>query len=167
MKTQSWHHNGLTVAALTALALAWGCSRSQDLPGDTDPKQPWAASSARPPAPTPAAVGIVDDKLFDVESVMRNQGALNITPEQKAVMLRELDAAQTEFNHLEWELNGEKEKLAAALSGEQVDEKAALEAGERVTNLEGKLKLAHLRLLVRVKNQLTPEQQGKLRSLTK
>lgn len=156
----------LTLVALIALPLAAGCSRQQDLPGDTDPNRPWAESSAKPAAsPSPPAVGIVDDKLFEVEAVMRHQGALGITPQQKEGILRELDTAQVEYNHLEWDLNGQKEALASALTPESVDEEAALEAGRRVTDLEGKLKLAHLRLLVRVKNQLTPEQQTKLRQL--
>jgi hypothetical protein len=110
-------------------------------------------------------VRVVDDRLFEVEVVMRHQHALGITADQKAAILRELDAAQVEFNHVEWELNGEKEKLAATLTPERVDEQAALDAAKRVTELEGKLKLAHMRLLVRVKNQLTQDQQTRLREL--
>ena len=153
------------LALLVAIG-STGC-RAQDLPGDTNPAEPWAPSSHAPkPVPVPAApAGIVDDKLFMVEKVMRHQHEIGITPEQKAEMLKELDAAQTEFNRLEWDLNGEKEKLALALTSEKVDETAALEAGQRVTDLEGKLKIAHLRLLVRVKNQLTATQQDQLRKL--
>lgn len=149
---------------LLAVAGCLGCSKDGALPGDTDPAKPWAPASTQQ-SPLPAAAGIVDDEVFSVESVMANQHALGITPEQKAAILKELDQSQVEFNRLEWELHGEKEKLATSLSPEKVDEVAALEAGQRVTDAEGKLKLAHLRLLVRVKNQLTPNQQSQLRHL--
>jgi hypothetical protein len=167
MKARSSYLQGQTVAVLAASALFLAC-QARDLPGDTDPRQPWAESSSPAPssAPTPV-VRLVDDKLFEVEAVMRHQHALGITADQKAGMLRELDAAQAEFNHLEWDLNGEKERLAATLTPERVDEQAALEAAKRVTDLEGKLKLAHMRLLVRIKNQLTGDQQTKLRKLTR
>lgn len=156
---------GNALAVLVASAMFMAC-QARDLPGDTDPRHPWAESSSptRSPAPTPV-VRLVDDKLFEVEVVMRHQHALSITADQKAEMLRELDAAQVEFNHLEWELNGEKEKLAATLTPERVDEQAAIDAAKRVTELEGKLKLAHMRLLVRIKNQLTRDQQTRLREL--
>ena len=157
-----------TLVAAIAVLVAPGCRSQRDLPGDTDPERPWAVSSAKPEnVPSPPAVGIVDDKLFEVEAVMRHQSALGITPEQKKAILLELDAAQVEYNHLEWELNGQKEALAGSLTPDRVDEKAALEAGQRVTDLEGKLKIAHLRLLVRVKNQLTADQQAELRKLRK
>lgn len=166
MKVRSSYLRGRTAAVLAASVLFLAC-QARDLPGDTDPRQPWAESSSPASSSAPTVVHLVDDKLFDVEAVMRHQHALGITAEQKAEMLRELDAAQVEFNHLEWDLNGEKEKLAATLTPEQVDEQAALDAAKRVTDLEGKLKLAHMRLLVRVKNQLTEDQQRRLRKLTR
>lgn len=153
-----------TLAVLAASALFMAC-QARDLPGDTDPRKPWAESSSSTPSAPTSMVRVVDDRLFEVEVVMRHQHALGITADQKAAILRELDAAQVEFNHVEWELNGEKEKLAATLTPERVDEQAALDAAKRVTELEGKLKLAHMRLLVRVKNQLTQDQQTRLREL--
>ena len=169
----------ITTTVLTCLVLVVGCrDRPVEVPSTTRhaierPTRIWVPGATlnkdkREPASAPKPTvpsGIVDAKLFDVETVMRHQGALGITPEQKAAVLRELDAAQTEFNHLEWELNGGKEKLATALEGDRVDEKAAMEAGQRVTELESKLKLAHLQLLIRVKNQLTSEQQKRLRGM--
>ena len=162
MKRSDW----LNFVVIAAWTTSLGCRA--EMPGDTDPRQPWAepASPSPPPSTTPS-LRLVDDKLFEVESVMRHQHAVGISAEQKAGMMRELDAAQVEFNRLEWDLNGEKEKLASALSPERVEEQAALDAAKRVTDLEGKLKLAHLRLLVRVKNLLTEEQQATLRTLGK
>lgn len=147
-----------------ALLLVACKSEPAPLPGDTNPERPWSASSA-PPAQAPPVVGLVDEKLFSIDSIMRHQSALGIRPEQKDALLVEWDASQKELNRLEWDLSGEKERLAAALSGTSVDETAAMQAGSSVTDLEGKLKLSHLRLLVRVKNLLTPEQQAKLRAL--
>ena len=66
---------------------------------------------------------------------------------------------------LQWDLQGEKEKLVRVLSAERVDEKESAASAARVMERENKVKASHLAMLVRIKNHLTPAQQKKLRSL--
>ena len=51
------------------------------------------------------------------------------------------------------------------MSAPRVDEKAALDQVARVLAIEAKVKQAHLRLLIRIKNALSPEQQQQLKQL--
>jgi len=151
----------LASAAICVIALQWaGCAqRGRELPGDTDSHRPWAAKSATVPSqPSPG----VDDALYPIELLMDNQNAVRIDDAQRKAILQELDAAQTDFNPIDWELQGEKEKLTTLLKTSRVDETAALEQARRVTDVEARLKLAHLRLMIRVKNVLTPDQQAQL-----
>jgi hypothetical protein len=159
----------ITIAVLSTAMLAVACAKSGREPQPQPASdQPVSEPSQRPaPSNPPHSQGLVDDQLFAVETIMRHQSALDITPEQKDTILSELDTAQKKLNRLEWELNGAKEKLVSQLEADEVDEDAAIEAGRRVTDLEGELKIAHLRLLVRVKNQLTDEQENELQKLRK
>jgi len=66
---------------------------------------------------------------------------------------------------LQWKLDAESEALDRLLSADQVDEKAVLAKLDQVTTIEQQVKKANFGLLVKIKNQLTPAQQAKLRAL--
>lgn len=78
-------------------------------------------------------------------------------------MLQEVDRGQRELTRLQWDLQAEKETLVAILDGDKVDEKKASEQAGRVMEQEDKG--AHLAMVVRLKNLLTPDQQRQLREL--
>lgn len=113
----------------------------------------------------PEPLGPVESKLFPPELIMENQATLGITETQRKAILDELDADQKDLLHLQWELQGEKEKLVKVLDVDVVDEKSSAEAANHLMVKENAVKAAHLRMLVRVKNLLTPAQQAKLREI--
>ena len=141
----------LTIAALTAVVLLCACGRAP-LPGDT--RAPEAAATPSP--------GEIEKRVFPPELVMEHQAEINLDQAQHDGILKEVDRAQSEMLHLQWDMNAEKEKLARLLDSEKTDEAQALAAADRVMALENKIKASHLTLLVRVKNALSADQQRKL-----
>jgi Spy/CpxP family protein refolding chaperone len=157
----------LTLALVAAGA---GCARSAPpLPGDSVASD--GAVALSPPkfsvaaAPAEAPLGAVESKLFAPEVVMEHQGAIGIGPGQRDAILKEVERGQSEMLHLQWELNGDKEQLVAILDADKIDEAKATAQAARVMNDENRIKSAHLVMLVRVKNALSPEQKKKLREL--
>ena len=59
----------------------------------------------------------------------------------------------------------EVEQLGTVTSPSRVDLDRALDQMDAVLDLEGEIKEAHLEMLVRIKNLLTPEQQRRLEEL--
>jgi len=109
--------------------------------------------------------GAIEAALFSAELVMEHQGELGLDGPQREALLKEIERGQAEMVRLQWDLQGEKEKLVRVLSSERVDEKESAASAARVMDRENKVKASHLAMLVRIKNHLTPAQQKKLRSL--
>jgi Spy/CpxP family protein refolding chaperone len=103
--------------------------------------------------------------FFAPELVLKHARAIALTQSQRAAMLK--DIGQVTGNTTELQLTmlegfGEVEALAAA---DPVDEKALLAAIHDVLAAELRVKEAHMGLLVRVRNLLTPEQRQQLAAL--
>ena len=104
-------------------------------------------------------------QLFLPAQVMEHQREIELTDEQRAAITREMTATQQKTLELRWKLEEKGEALDKLLAAPQVDEKAALARAGEVLDLERQMKQAHLELLIRIKNRLTPKQQEKLREL--
>jgi Spy/CpxP family protein refolding chaperone len=104
-------------------------------------------------------------ELFLPAQVMEHQREIELTDDQRQAITREMTATQQKILELRWKLEEKGEALGKLLSEPRVDEKAALARAGEVLDLERQMKQAHLELLVRIKNQLTPKQQEKLREL--
>ena len=104
-------------------------------------------------------------ELFVPALVMQHQKEIQLTDQQREAITREMNAAQQKTLDLRWKLEEKSEALDKLLAEPRVDEKAALAGAGEVLDVERQLKQAHLELLIRIKNQLTPEQQAKLREL--
>ncbi|HEY3444706.1 MAG TPA: periplasmic heavy metal sensor [Myxococcales bacterium] len=141
------------MAALLSMA---GCSRERPLPGDI---QATAAASS------PAAPSEIEKRVFPPELIMERQSLLGLTAEQKTAIQKEVERAQAELQPLQWELGSKKEQLTKLLDADKTDEAQALAVAEKVMAAENKVKAAHLTMLVRIKNALTPEQQKQLRGV--
>jgi Spy/CpxP family protein refolding chaperone len=161
----------MTRKIVIALALAVGCaqkSSERPLPGDSVSED--GAVTLSPPrlsTPTTSAsegTGPIEARLYPPELAMEHQQELGITDEQRKALIAETERGNSEVLRLQWELESEKEKLVKLLEPDHVDEAKLKEAAARVTEREGKVKLAYLTMLVRVKNVLTPEQKQKLRA---
>jgi len=163
----------IRTSSLALLLLAAACARSAaPLPGDSVSGDGAVTLSpprlsTSPPEVREAREGLgpVESRLFPPELVMEHQGELAITAEQKRSILGETERAQSEMLRLQWELQGEKEKLVKLLDGDRADEAKVQEVAARVMAHESKVKASHLGMLVRVKNVLTPEQLTRLREL--
>jgi hypothetical protein len=162
------------VLALVSIMLG-GCaerSRSGPLPGDSVSADGGVTLSpprlsTSPPEAREAREGLgpIESRLFPPELVMEHQLELAITDAQRRSLIQETERGQSEMVRLQWDLQGEKEKLVKILDGDKVDEGKVREAAARVTDREAKVKSSHLGMLVRVKNLLTSEQQAKLREI--
>ncbi len=119
-----------------------------------------AAMAQQPPQPDPFA-----GNLFPPEQIMQHQQTLGLSEEQKNFLKAETRKLQTRLTELQWDLQEEVEKLAALMKQDQVDEAQTLGQLDKVLSLEREIKRAHIGLLIRVKNKLTPEQQAKLREI--
>jgi Spy/CpxP family protein refolding chaperone len=105
------------------------------------------------------------DAVFPPGLVMRHQAEIGLTAEQRETITRAMSDAQSALADVQWQAEAEREKLDKLLREERVDEAAALAQADAVMRAEQRVKLAHLRLLVRIKNALTAEQQQKLQAL--
>ncbi|MCC6875699.1 MAG: periplasmic heavy metal sensor [Sandaracinaceae bacterium] len=127
-----------------------------------------AREPARPPPPEPSTApraGGIEAQLFSAELVMDHQAALGLSDAQSGAIRGELARAQAELVEVEWALRAEREALATILATSRVDEEAAMTIADRVLEREAAIKRIHLRLLIRIKSQLRPEQQARLDSL--
>lgn len=120
---------------------------------------PVGAQSA-PPLQDPIA-----RSLFEPELIMKHRRAIALTDEQRDAISRLIKELQGQVMSLQWELQDQVEALAGELGRPRVDLDRALDRMGRVMQSERKIKEAHLTLLVRIKNVLTPQQQESLKKL--
>ena len=135
------------------------------------------ASMARTPAPSVPALPSVpavpsipsvdpfDDVIFPPDLIMRHARELGITDEQKAFMRGEIQRTTTRFNELQWQLQDAMEALTESMKSSSVNEQQALGQLDKVLDTEREIKRLHVGLGIRIKNQLTQEQQTKLHAM--
>ena len=103
--------------------------------------------------------------LFPPELVMQHQQNLRLTPEQRTSITQAIRDLQLKVVDLQWKMQDEAQKLTELVQGARVDEAQTLAQVDRVLGIEREIKRAHMALLVRIKNLLTPEQQDALRNV--
>jgi Spy/CpxP family protein refolding chaperone len=103
--------------------------------------------------------------FFAPELVIQHQEAIGLSAEQKDFFKAEIRQAQLKFTELQWKLQDEMEKMISLVKQPRVDEQQALAQLDKVLAAEREVKKEQITLLVRIKNKLTPEQQGKLAEL--
>src|SRR5262245_53800276 len=104
-------------------------------------------------------------QLFPPKLVMEHQQEIGLTPAQMDAIKQAMSDAQQKLVDLQWRLEAESEALGKLLAGDHVDESAVLAKLAEVTAIEQQVKRVNFTLLVRIKNQLDPQQQAKLRAL--
>jgi Spy/CpxP family protein refolding chaperone len=104
-------------------------------------------------------------ELFLPGLVMEHQRDIGLTAEQRDAITKEMTATHQKVLELRWGLEEKSEALRKLLAENKIDEKAALARAAEVMDIERQMKQAHLTLLIRLKNQLTPDQQQKLSAL--
>jgi Spy/CpxP family protein refolding chaperone len=130
------------------------------------PPQP-ATPPAQPRAPQPPQPPMdpLGDVMFPPDMIMGHARELGITDEQKAFMRGEIQKTTTRFLELQWQLQDAMEALHQIMKGNAVDEQQALSQLDKLLDTERQIKRLHFSLGIRLKNQLTPEQQEKLRGM--
>jgi Spy/CpxP family protein refolding chaperone len=107
----------------------------------------------------------VMEQLYGPELLKQAAQTLNLTEAQKTAVQAEVDKAQTQVNDLREKIRKENETLAELVKGEKVDEAKVTAQADKMMLMENEAKRIQLCMLVRLKNQLTTEQQKKLNAL--
>jgi len=105
------------------------------------------------------------DHVFRPELIMRYQREIGLTSAQQEAITRAMGETQQGLVGLRWKFEAESQELTKLLDSESVNEGSALALAEKVMSIEQQIKKEHLRMLIRIKNELKPEQQAKLRQL--
>lgn len=129
-------------------------------PGNAGPFQPPPRHGGAPAAPDPLI-----DLLFPPELIMQHQQAIGLSPEQRSFMKDEIRRSQVRFTELQWQLQDQMEALVNLVKAERPAEAPVVAQLDKVLNAEREVKRAQFALLIRLKNNLTPDQQAKLRDL--
>jgi len=123
-----------------------------------------AAAQQQPPQPA-----VQEDPLFQAlfapELIMQHRRAIGLTDEQRDAISRLIQELQGRVVRLQWELLDEVQELTETISAPRVQLDRALDQLEEVLDTEREIKQAHLEMLVRIKNLLSPEQQAALQRL--
>jgi len=120
------------------------------------------AQAQQPQAPHETAFG---QHLFPPELVMQNQQKIGLRADQRATITEAVQQLQAKVVDLQWKMQDESQKLADLLAKSPVNEAETLAQVDRILAIEREVKRAHITMLVRIRNALTPEQHAMLRSL--
>jgi len=112
-----------------------------------------------------AAQDPLAEHLFPPELLMQHQKVIGLTESQRTFIKTEMQKAQGKFMDIQWQLQSEMEAMASLLKEEKSDEQQVLTQLEKILGLERDMKRAQLSLILRIKNQLSAEQQAKLRKI--
>ena len=128
----------------------------------------WATPSlAQEPQQQPPAV--TDDPLFRTlfppELIMQHRRAINLSDDQRDSISRLIQQLQGRVVSLQWELLDEMQQLTELMASPRIDLDRALDQLDNVLETEKSIKQAHLEMLARIKNLLSPEQQATLERL--
>jgi len=96
---------------------------------------------------------------------MARQNAIGLSEAQKTYLRAEILKAQTRFTELQWQLQDAMEGLIGLLKQPKADEAQVATQLDKVLASEREIKRAQIGLLVRIKNNLTEEQQQRLQAL--
>ncbi len=107
----------------------------------------------------------LDADLFPPELVIRHQQEIELTEEQSRAILKASQEAQSQILEAQWALGPALQEMRAELKKTRVDEEIVLSHMRKITAKESQVKEIQLRLMIQVKNLLTPEQQDRLRPL--
>ena len=146
------------VFGLLIVAVAIACSVVPAIAQETPPPEP---SQPRTPKPMHDPFG----NMFPPEMIMQNQRELGLTDQQKTFMRTEIGKTSARFNDLQWQLQDAMEVLHETMKAAVVNEQQALAQLDRVLETEREIKRLHMELAIKIKNNLTPEQQQKLHSM--
>lgn len=116
---------------------------------------------------TSIAQDTFQSELFSAETVLKYRSDLELSDDQVRIIKKIYNDNITDFNTTKWDLDALQVGLNKLISESKVDEKEALAKMDEISALEQKLKSQRLKMLVKIKNQLTEKQQKILKELRK
>ena len=158
MKTRIGFLIAFAVAGLLLPAIAAG----QEPPPGPPPDGQMQPRMQHPPMGPMDPLG---EAMFPPEMIMQHTRELNLSDAQKQFMRAEIQKTTTRFNELQWQLQDAVEALHQSLKANPVNEEQALAQLDKVLDAEREIKRLHIGMGIRIKNQLTPEQQAKLMAM--
>ena len=105
--------------------------------------------------------------LLPPELVMARSEEVGLTEQQRATIKAEIQKVQARFLDAQWDMQEQTSRMTRLLQQRPVEEAKVLEQADKIMGLEREIKRAHLTLLVRIKNTLTPDQITKLEASRK
>lgn len=114
---------------------------------------------------SPDAHDVIARHFFPPEMIMAHQRDIGLGEDQREAIKTAVDEAHSTVHDLKWDLQPETQALADLVAAESLDEAAVLAQAERVMDMEKRIKLIHMSLVIRIKNLLTAEQRETLSSL--
>ncbi len=114
---------------------------------------------------TSLAQDTFQSELFSAETVLKYRSDLELSDEQVTNVKKIYSDNIATFNSIKWDLDALQVNLNKLISKSSIDEKEALAKMEEIAELEKKLKRQRLKMLVKIKNQLTEKQQNTLKEL--
>jgi hypothetical protein len=96
--------------------------------------------------------------LYPPDLVMKHQQRLGITDAQRKNISKAVQKFQSDVAQLQWTMQNDQQQLQQLFAGYTIATSEALTQAERVLGLESQFKLAHFKLLIAIKNEMTDEQ---------
>ncbi len=149
---------GITIATLSVCVLVGIPLLRAQQPAQV----PTPQAQPHPPMPPMDPLG---DVIFPPDMIMGHAREIGLTDEQKTFMRGEIQKTTTRFLELQWQLQDAMEALHLTMKPNSVDEQQTLSQLDKVLDIERQIKRLHFSLGIHLKNQLTPEQQAKLRGM--
>ena len=105
-----------------------------------------------------------DGRLISPELIMANRSAIDLTRDQHKQIGELMVAVQQAVAGKTWEMQSAYFELMEVLDEEQIDEDRAIALARQAVDTENEIKLEQMRLLIRLRNLLTPEQVAVLQA---
>ena len=105
--------------------------------------------------------------LYPPEALLGHAQELGLDDAQKKAIRSDVVFAQKQFLDAQLNMQEASEELQRRLQERPVDEAKALAAADQVMGFERTVKRAHLTLLIRLKNRLTPAQLARMAEIQK
>ena len=102
-------------------------------------------------------------KLLPVELVMSFRKEISLTSEQNKAIGKMIVEVQKSVAEKQWQMQSVYFDLMEKLDEAKVDEEAAIALAKQAVDTENAIKLAQMRLLIRLRNLLEPQQIAFLR----
>ena len=105
---------------------------------------------------------VIQMGLYPPGIIMRQQRELGITGPQRKRIAALVRDFQGKVAELQWEMPSEQQELRELLQQASIDEAQAVAQANKVLQMESEFKLENFKLLIALKNELTPEQTNLL-----